>query len=250
MAAEGRMSETTYGSMTRTIAAGTEERFDISGSFLRCLVSSHSDFRLRVGGGAPQYFDQGLKYVAEAGEGFEYVSIINDGASALTLTLGFGFGDLDDDRLSLVGGSLPVEPSASNPPFKVEPSASNPAFKVEPSASNPPFKVEQTGYLNTEGGVIRQLKGTRKHATSMAAGAYSTIFTSAENVNGAIVHFMTVWSGTATGSIQLVQSTNTQAVYGGAAAQDVPAFFVPAGEELIVYSSVAGGQYFAHVELL
>lgn len=244
------MSETTYGSMTRTIAAGTEERFDISGSFLRCLVSSHSDFRLRVGGGAPQYFDQGLKYVAEAGEGFEYVSIINDGASALTLTLGFGFGDLDDDRLSLVGGSLPVEPSASNPPFKVEPSASNPPFKVEPSASNPPFKVEQTGYLNTEGGVIRQLKGARKSKFGMVAGEYFALFTAGENTGGAIVHFMSLWAGSAAGSMHLIQSGFTQAVYSGGTSHDVPAMFVPAGNELQVFSSVAGGQVVAHVELL
>jgi hypothetical protein len=110
----------TYGSQSRTIAAGAEERFDISGTFLRCLYASHSDFQLRIDGGAWQYFDQGLKYVADDGDGFGYVSIINNSASPLDITLGYGFGDLDDDRLSLVGGNLPVVPAGGAAFFDVQ----------------------------------------------------------------------------------------------------------------------------------
>ena len=50
----------------------------------------------------------------------------------LDSVFGFGFGDLDDDRLSLLGGSLPVAPTAANSPFAVKPDTANLPFAVDP----------------------------------------------------------------------------------------------------------------------
>ncbi|WP_422024770.1 hypothetical protein [Pyruvatibacter mobilis] len=230
----------TYQTTEFSIAPGTERTIHVAGRFLRILEANHDQIGLMIDGGAEMRFAEGITVKMRPGETFGRATLRNNSAdTTLVGVLAFGQGDIDDSRFSIVGDVLPVGPDAENVPFK-----------VMPSDANAPFNVRQTGYLNTEGGVMRQLKGTRKHATAMAAGAYSTVFSSGENTGGAIVHFLTVWSGSASGSIQLIRNTNTHAVYGGPSSHDVPAFFVPAGEELIVYSSVAGGQYFAHVELL
>lgn len=70
--------------------------------FLTCLEAT-APFRLSFDNAPRTDFQAGLTY--RTAEGFQRVEIINEGATVLRVTLGFGKGDISDSRLTL-GGTL------------------------------------------------------------------------------------------------------------------------------------------------
>ncbi|WP_428481911.1 hypothetical protein [Pyruvatibacter mobilis] len=114
------MSKAAYASIAATIAAGASRQFDVTGTFVRCFTASHTDFVVRIDDDPVQFFDQGVAIQMAEGERFTKIEVVNKSASSLEIELGYGAGLVTDNRLSLVGGSLPVKPSSANTPFKVD----------------------------------------------------------------------------------------------------------------------------------
>lgn len=91
------------------LAAGTTMKIDRQASFLTCLESSDS-FKIKLNNSPESDFGAGLQF--EPIGGFSSVELRNPGATDITLTLGFGIGNMHDNRVTLnTGQTLPVRQS-------------------------------------------------------------------------------------------------------------------------------------------
>ncbi|MEO0961117.1 MAG: hypothetical protein AAFY01_01715 [Pseudomonadota bacterium] len=128
------MSTADYYSIVADIQPGDTRVFNVVGTFLYCFDASHTDFRVRLGDQYVQFFAQGIGLETSNGERFEKVQIENtSGADVLQIVLGYGMGRIHDNRLSLLGGALPVEPTAANTPFAIKVDPTSPVFPVRHS---------------------------------------------------------------------------------------------------------------------
>ena len=103
------MSGFSYNTATRIIEPGAESDFDVTGTYVLAVAASHTSFGIRVDGGAKQFWDVGIQIGGSSVDlPFRQISVVNDGATALTITLAHGSGDFADRRLTFTGGALPV----------------------------------------------------------------------------------------------------------------------------------------------
>ena len=97
-----------YNTINRTIPAGEESVFNITGSYVIVVEASHADFKVRLEGGAKNYWAAGIMIGGpEALLPFKQISLVNEGAP-LTITMIYGTGQVRDGRVSFPGGNLPV----------------------------------------------------------------------------------------------------------------------------------------------
>lgn len=89
-----------------TVAPGAESVLAIYGSYLACLESNQTEFRVRLNDGSLETFFKGLK-VRMAGGPLIKLAVENPNATDLAVELAIGSGDIDDARLAIVGG-VPV----------------------------------------------------------------------------------------------------------------------------------------------
>jgi hypothetical protein len=82
-----------------------------TGGFVRCLVSA-IDLKLIVDDRAQMYFAAGMAYSPPNAAGFKRLELVNETASATTVTLAIGWGELKDDRVNL-SGTIPVKGTAT-----------------------------------------------------------------------------------------------------------------------------------------
>ncbi len=86
-----------------TVPANAEATLNVAGTVIRCIDGT-APFRIRVDGGDTLYFERGLGYAPKAP--FQRVTIINEAAAPLHVTLFLGSGGLDDSRLTLAATGL------------------------------------------------------------------------------------------------------------------------------------------------
>lgn len=99
------MTHPHYISGTWTVPPGEMVAVNRSAEFLTCLNAA-SPFRIRIGSGPETDFEQGLTFRSD--RSFDRVEIVNPHAQELSVTLGFGRGDIHDNRLviSSAGGGI------------------------------------------------------------------------------------------------------------------------------------------------
>ena len=95
--ANGKVS---YAIRTYVLGAGETVRIDRHSAFLVCLEASDL-FKVAFDDGEENDFEGGITYSPQ--DGFQSVMLRNDGASANTVKLGFGKGNVTDARLNLPG---------------------------------------------------------------------------------------------------------------------------------------------------
>lgn len=96
-----------------TIPAGSEIPFNFTGDFVAMIAQTGStDVRLGIGDNPPQAFEKGLSYKTPPGTFFELFRIRNDGGTAATVTIAYGFGEFSDGRLVVTGGVAISSPTA------------------------------------------------------------------------------------------------------------------------------------------
>ena len=95
--ANGKVS---YAIRTYVLGAGETVRIDRHSAFLVCLEASDL-FKVAFDDGEENDFEGGITYSPQ--DGFQSVMLRNDGASANTVKLGFGKGNVTDSRLNLPG---------------------------------------------------------------------------------------------------------------------------------------------------
>lgn len=183
------MSTADYYSIVADIQPGDTRVFNVVGSFLYCFDASHTDFRVRLGDQYVQFFAQGIGLETSDGERFDKVQIENTSdTEVLQIVLGYGMGRIHDNRLSLLGGALPVEPTASNPPFAIEPASANTPFNVTPRQSLAAADYDVTinaGSTSTALGNSDLHRARRKAVTITNAGA-GDLWVRANNVAGSV----------------------------------------------------------------
>jgi hypothetical protein len=103
------MSKAAYASIAGVIAGNDTRQFNVTGTFIRCFAASHTDFLIRIDDDPVQFFDQGVGIELAEGERFTKIEVVNKSPTDLSIELGYGAGQVSDNRLSLVGGALPVE---------------------------------------------------------------------------------------------------------------------------------------------
>ena len=221
-----------YASIKRTIPAGGSTEINISGVYVRCIKSSHNSMLIRVDDEPPSVFDQGLSITMQAGKTFEKVTIENThDTDELEVLLGHGFGILSDDRLSLVGGTLPVSPTAANPPFRVRQETSTaPWVTRDNHTAADPLVVS----------CFTQVGGPNVGVFTIAATVTHDIVSAAANVNGVILHSLT-GAPASNGFIALVNAGGTTLLMKRDTGGDNPRvsnIYLPPGVPLRVYASV------------
>ncbi|PZO86533.1 MAG: hypothetical protein DI626_06250, partial [Micavibrio aeruginosavorus] len=91
-----------------TIPAGGSIDIGATGEFVRCLEAS-AQFKLSVNAASAFYFDRGLQYTTRSPDTFDQLTLINETAADITVVMVWGFGEVHDSRLSIVGGNLSVQ---------------------------------------------------------------------------------------------------------------------------------------------
>lgn len=92
----------TYATRSFTVPAGGSVEIYRQASFLTCL-EANGEFEVSFDNAPRVEFEQGLTFRTPGG--FDRLQIINPNASALTVRMGFGKGDVRDARLT-IGGQL------------------------------------------------------------------------------------------------------------------------------------------------
>lgn len=99
-----------YARRSYTIAAGDAVRIDRDSSFITCLQAS-SVFKIRFNEGPENDFEAGLTYSPQMG--FHNVTLRNPGAAPITVTVGFGKGEITDSRVTISEGDKVLTRQAS-----------------------------------------------------------------------------------------------------------------------------------------
>lgn len=108
------MNSKSAGYNSLTIAAGDSIEIPAHAEFLRCLEAD-GNFEFNIEDGGWQYMAAGIGYISDNPQGFQTFRLRNNSAADISLVIAFGWGELRDDRLSLVGDVLPIEFSAPQP---------------------------------------------------------------------------------------------------------------------------------------
>ncbi len=82
-----------------TVLAGQMLEIGATGDFVRCLEST-ATFEISLNSGSRLYFSSGIEYKTSGTDEFTSIQIFNVGGSPLTVTLGWGYGELNDNRLT------------------------------------------------------------------------------------------------------------------------------------------------------
>lgn len=91
------------------IEAGGFKSYPASGRFVRCL-NSNGDFQISLNHGSKAYFDAGMsRRLPIEDADYETVQVYNPNGFDLEVTLAIGFGDIEDDRLSISNQSISTE---------------------------------------------------------------------------------------------------------------------------------------------
>jgi len=107
-------SQGAYYSQKFIVPANGTLDINISGSFVRCLAASLAaggtpTFLIALDSGQAAFFAQGIAVRMAAGATFSKVTLDNSqNASILTTTLGYGVGNIEDDRLALSSAGVAV----------------------------------------------------------------------------------------------------------------------------------------------
>ena len=92
-----------FRSFTYTLAGGQSEQINFPANYIACL-SATDGFKVGLGQGAPESdFEAGLQF--RAVEGWTHTILRNPNASAVTVTIQLGIGDVRDSRLSIPAGT-------------------------------------------------------------------------------------------------------------------------------------------------
>lgn len=106
------MTHPHYISGTWTVPPGEMVAVNRSAEFLTCLNAA-SPFRIRIGSGPETDFEQGLTFRSD--RSFDRVEIVNPHAQELSVTLGFGRGDIHDNRLVIASAVNTIERTIIRP---------------------------------------------------------------------------------------------------------------------------------------
>ncbi|MBI1220142.1 MAG: hypothetical protein GC186_16515 [Rhodobacteraceae bacterium] len=99
-------NQVSYAERSFTLAAGSTLKYPRQATFIDCLASSAA-FKIKLDNSPESDFNAGLQF--EPIGGFQDVEIRNPNAVPITLTLGFGIGNMRDNRVTLnAGQTLPV----------------------------------------------------------------------------------------------------------------------------------------------
>jgi len=85
-----------------TIPAGETENFAYSGVFVRCFESD-GDLKLSLDRGSKALFRPGFSRRADGNSEFTSFQLHNESASDVTVIVGFGYGDIEDNSLQVSG---------------------------------------------------------------------------------------------------------------------------------------------------
>lgn len=98
-----------YSTVTRIIPAGEESEFNVTGTYVQVVDASHDDFRMRKDRGGAQFWAKGMQIGGpQTPLPFKSVTLINDGAADLTVTIAYGLGEFRDGRVTFAGTFLPT----------------------------------------------------------------------------------------------------------------------------------------------
>ena len=105
-------------SETYTVEAGKKLDLDYTGRFARCY-SSNGTLQLSFNHGTKSEFRAGIKCsLPIESDDFTSIQLYNETGEDITVTLGWGYGDVDDNSLS-VSGDLAIKNSAEQPNLNV-----------------------------------------------------------------------------------------------------------------------------------
>ena len=91
-------AQMSYTDVTYVLPANGAEDISRFGAFVTCLAAS-KDFRIRVDQRNEHRFEAGLTRRKDGG--FEHIRIINPHPQPITVRLGIGSGDIDDNRVTI-----------------------------------------------------------------------------------------------------------------------------------------------------
>lgn len=91
------------------IPASSETRVDVGGNTVR-VISATAGFKISLEDQREEIeVEAGLKFRVDDGGKFNFLVLKNPTVAAITTKLFIGFGDMDDSRLTLTGGSIDVK---------------------------------------------------------------------------------------------------------------------------------------------
>lgn len=188
------------GSQTETylIAANSTQVYDLYGTFIRGL-SSTNDLIIRFNdNAADNLFAAGLMYEAEkddtTGEqlSFKKVSFINRTNEDIEITFSFGFGRISDNRLSLIGGAIPVKNLDDNDPLLIDTGVT-----LRQNGANKELRVHNDAFNDLKSimnGDTAQPYGVKIGANDLEGTTYASVsnntielVTAGQNTNGVII---------------------------------------------------------------
>jgi hypothetical protein len=232
------------GSEVLIIGANDQESFPMQGTFVQCLESD-GELRMSMNNGSKMKFSAGLGRLTNDGVEFTSIQLFNDTDNEIIVEVGYGYGDIRDQRLQSTGNTPVINPSGQ---------------KLQVQDSSVYGRISSVlAYLN-DGESLRSpltSQGTNSSLKMDATSHAHTIFTPAENTAGALIRFLevsnssnsygtTIFADTSApvGFDDLTKDIVIASRYSAIAPIRLRDIFIPAGKGLYIFGEV--GTYGYH----
>lgn len=223
-----------------TIPANSFVPVASTGQFVRCLSSSN-DFELSFNNGAKTFFAGGLKReLPEHSEDFTSFELWNNTGDPIDVTLIWGFGDVEDNRLS-VNAPIQIE-NKTGTSLSVTNNNFSELFHIRNGISSVSSRLSKTSYA----------KFTNVSSAEVS-GATAEIVTAAENTSGVYIYNLCISARGGFSTVKIggdhIYKSDT---HSGASDTVVwpMVIYVPSGKSIELYTSHSASTICMNYEVL
>lgn len=242
------------------VEAGKSLTLNITGTFVRCLASN-GDLQISINDGAECFFATGIKrsipdMLDENGNQIEFkkVTLANNGNADVTVTIAYGYGDVEDTRFS-VAGALPIENKAGEIiDVGLEYSNGSGGTKLARvfDANLADVRNLLMGFPEANNYLPKGFLDLRGYDFFEAKGSTTTIVTSAQNTGGYLIKLVSVANITTGGKCQLLINDKDHMLLGfgfsssGGILSPPSNIIVPAGQSVKIKSTNSSSHIVAY----